>query len=255
VGADEGVTSLAAIDSGRRNGGAAFATTHWSVVLTAQGASPAADEALEQLCRTYWRPVYSYLRLLGTRPEEAEDLAQGFFATLLKRRGLDAVRREKGRLRSYLLSCLKHFLADERRHAIAAKRGNIEFLISFEDLRRSRRIGLEQSDRLTPDEIFDRRWAVTVLEQVLAGLQKEYGSAGNLRLFNEFKELLMHESDRPAQAEIASKFGMTENAVKQAYHRFRHRYQILLRNEVARTVPKQTDVEDELRHLIAALRA
>jgi RNA polymerase sigma factor (sigma-70 family) len=251
----QGVDFLPDAGSSVSNGAVTFATTHWSVVLAAQGASPAADEALEELCRTYWGPVYTYLRLSGTRPEEAEDLTQGFFATLLERKGLNAVRKEKGRLRFYLLGSLKNFLADERRRAIAQKRGNGESLISFDDVRGSRRIVVEQSDRLTADQIFDRRWAVTVLEQVLAELQEEYDSAGKLKLFNEFKKLLMHESDRPSQAEIASEFGMAENAVKQAYHRFRRRYQILLRNEVAQTVPKQTDIEDELRDLIAALRA
>jgi RNA polymerase sigma factor (sigma-70 family) len=256
VGVENEVTSLTGIESSTENGGAVgFATTHWSLVLTAQGASPAADEALEELFRTYWKPVFSYLRLQGIRPEDAEDLTQGFFAVLLQRRGLDSVRKEKGRLRSYLLASLKNFLADEHRRAIAAKRGKRERLISFEELRDSRRIRLEHSDRLTADQIYDRRWAFTVLEQVLARLQEECRSAGNMRLFYQLKKLLTDEPGKPSQAQIASEFHMTENAVKQAFHRFRRRYQTLLRNEIARTVERSGDVEDELRHLIAALRA
>jgi RNA polymerase sigma factor (sigma-70 family) len=251
------VTSLTGIGpaAGGQQGGVAFTTTHWSVVLEAQGESPAAQEALEKLCRTYWRPIYSFLRLQGIRPEEAEDLTQGFFALLLERRDLNTVRKEKGRLRSYLLVSLKHFLADERRHAMAAKRGKGQWLIPLEELRDSRRIDFERMDRLTADQIYERRWALTVLEQVLARLREEYRSAGNLRFFDQLKKLLMDEPGRSSQAEIATEFGMTENAVKQAFYRFRQRYQFLLRDEIAHTVAMPSDIEDELRHLISVVRA
>jgi RNA polymerase sigma factor (sigma-70 family) len=255
VGSDEEVTSLIGVGSHRRNGAAAFATTHWSVVRAAQSESPAAQEALEKLCRTYWRPIYSFLRLQGIRPDEAEDLTQGFFGLLLERRDLETVRKEKGRLRSYLLVSLKHFLADQRRRAMAAKRGKGQWLIPLEELREGQRIGPEPSDRLTADQIYERRWALTVLEQVLARLRDEYRSGANVRLFNQLKKLLMDESGRPSQAEIASELCMTENAVKQAFHRFRQRYQFLLREEIAQTVTIPSDIEDELRHLIAVVRA
>jgi RNA polymerase sigma factor (sigma-70 family) len=240
---------------GMRNGAVSFATTHWSVVLTAQGESPAADEALEKLCSTYWRPIYAYLRLQGISPEEAEDLTQGFFAVILERRDLDSVRQDKGRLRSYLLVSLKHFMADERRRAMAAKRGKGQRLIPLEELRTDQRMCLEQRDRLTADQIYERRWALTVLEQVLGRLRDEYRSAGNIPLFNQLRKLLMDESGRLSQAEIADELGMTENAVKQAFHRFRRRYQFLLRDEIAQTVAAPSDIEDELRHLIAVVRA
>ena len=181
VPADDEVTSLSAIGGSAQNGSVAFATTHWSVVLTAQDESPAAQEALEKLCRTYWRPIYSFVRRQGIRPEEAEDLTQGFFALLLERRDLSSVRKEKGRLRSYLLASVKHFLADEWRHAMAVKRGKGHWLIPFDELRGSERIDVERSDRLTADQIYERRWALTVLEQVIARLRDEYRSAGNLR--------------------------------------------------------------------------
>jgi RNA polymerase sigma-70 factor (ECF subfamily) len=255
VPADDEATSLSAIGGSAQNGSVAFATTHWSVVLTAQDESPAAQEALEKLCRTYWRPIYSFVRRQGIRPEEAEDLTQGFFALLLERRDLSSVRKEKGRLRSYLLASVKHFLADEWRHAMAVKRGKGHWLIPFDELRESERIDVERSDRLTADQIYERRWALTVLEQVMSRLRDEYRSAGNLRFFNQMKKMLMDEPGRPSQAEIATEFEMTENAVKQAFYRFRQRYQTLLREEIAHTVAMPSDIEDELRHLIAVVRA
>lgn len=253
MGADEERTSLPGIESHRRSGAITFATTHWSVVLTAQGESSEANEALERLCRTYWRPIYSFLRLQGIRPEEAEDLTQGFFALLLERRDLDAVRREKGRLRSYLLVSLKNFLADERRRAMATKRGKGQWVIPLDEPGYG--IDLDCVDRLTPDQIYERRWALTVLEQVLTRLRDEYRNEGNLRFFDQMKKMLMDEPDRPSQAQIASEFDMTENAVKQAFHRFRRHYQILLREEISHTVAMPSDVEDELRHLVAVVRA
>src|SRR6266487_6609477 len=252
---DDDEASRSAIGLSRQSGAVPFATTHWSVVLEAQGESPAADEALEKLCRTYWRPLYSFVRREGIRPEEGQDLTQGFFALLLERRDLNTVRKEKGRLRSYLLVSLKHFLADEWRRGIAVKRGKGQWLIPLEELRDSHRIDVDRSDRLTPDQIYERRWALTVLEQVLARLREEYRNAGNLRFFEEMKKMLMDEPDRPSQAQVASEFDMTENAVKQAFYRFRQRYQTLLREEIAHTVAMPSDIEDELRHLIAVVRA
>jgi DNA-directed RNA polymerase specialized sigma24 family protein len=150
---------------------AAFTTTHWSVVLEAQGESPAAQEALEKLCRTYWRPIYAFLRRQGFRPEEAEDITQGFFAQLLERRKFSALRKEKGRLRSFLLGALKYFLADERRRAMAIKRGKGQRLIPLEDFRADDRLEMEPADPMTAEMIYERRWALTVLERVLSRLK------------------------------------------------------------------------------------
>jgi len=247
------VTSLSAI-GGNAHPGAIFTTTHWSVVLEAQGESPAAQAALEKLCRTYWRPIFSFVRRQGTRPEDAEDLTQGFFALLLERKDLNTVRKEKGRLRSYLLTSLKHFLVDESRHAMAVKRGKGQQLIPLDEFREREHIDVERSDRLTADQIYERRWAFAVLEQVMARLRDEYRSAGNLRFFEQLKKMLMDEPDRSSQAHVASEFDMTENAVKQAFYRLRQRYQTLLREEVAHTVAMPGDIEDELRHLIAVVR-
>ncbi|HMC26344.1 MAG TPA: sigma-70 family RNA polymerase sigma factor [Verrucomicrobiae bacterium] len=253
--ADDQVTSLSAIGGNAHHGAAAFTTTHWSVVLEAQGESPAAHEALEKLCRIYWRPIYSFVRRQGFQPAEAEDITQGFFAQLLERRSLSAVRKEKGRLRSYLLGALKYFLADEQRRAMAIKRGKGQRLIPLEELRADERIEMEPADPVTAEMIYERRWALTVLEQVLDRLKNEYRTAGNAALFDSLKQLLPDEPGSPSQAEIAARLGMAENAVRQAFYRFRQRYQSLLREEIAHTVATPGDIEDELRHLIAVLEA
>jgi len=238
----------------REDGAAVFATTHWSVVLEAQGKSPAAQDALEKLCRTYWRPVYSFIRRQGAGPEEAEDLTQGFFALLLERRDLDAVRKEKGRLRSYLLTSVKHFLASEQRRAMAVKRGKGQRVVALDGLSANERTEMEPTDSLSADRLYERRWALTLMEQVLRRLRDEYSTGGNAVLFDSLKQLLPDEPGAPSRAAIASQLGMTDNALRQAFHRFRHRYQLLLREEISHTVAIASDVEDELRHLITVLR-
>jgi RNA polymerase sigma factor (sigma-70 family) len=249
------VTSPTGVESSARDGAVAFATTHWSVVLEAQGESPAAHEALEKLCLMYWRPIYSFVRRQGVGPEEAKDITQGFFAQLLERRSLGAVRKEKGRLRSYLLGALKYFMADEQRRAMAIKRGKGLRLVPLEKLRADQRIEMEPADPVTAETIYERRWALTVLEHVLSRLKDEYRAAGNAALFDSLKQLLPDEPGSPSQAEIAAQLGMTENALRQAFYRFRQRYQSLLREEIAQTVATPGDIEDELRHLIAVLEA
>jgi RNA polymerase sigma-70 factor (ECF subfamily) len=237
-----------------QNGAIAFTTTQWSVVLAAQGHSPAAEEALEKLCRTYWWPLYGFVRRQGYSPEDAQDLIQGFFAVLLERKDLDAVQREKGRLRSYLLASLKNYIAKIRRRAMAVKRGEGKPLVSLEELLVRERADLEPADTSTADRIYERRWALTLLEQVLKRLEEEYQAAGSGKVFDQLKQMLGDEPDRPSQAQIAEKLKMTENAVKQAFHRLRQRYRLLLRDEIAQTVAVPTDVEDELRHFIAVLQ-
>jgi RNA polymerase sigma factor (sigma-70 family) len=238
-----------------QNGVAAFTTTHWSVVLAAQDRSPAAEEALEKLCRTYWPPIYSFIRREGRTIEEAQDLTQSFFARLLERRDFDAVRRERGRLRSYLLGSLKHFLVNERERVMSIKRGEGQRLIPLDQLHEGKRAGFEPADTSTAEQIYERRWALALLDQVLTRLGNEYHAAGNAVLLERLKALLTDEPDRPSQAQIADELGMTENAVKQAFHRLRERYRQLLREEIAHTVMVPSDIEDELRHLIAVLRA
>jgi len=203
------VTSLIRLSEGAPKGAVAFTTTHWSVVLEAQGESPAAQVALEKLCRTYWRPVYSFIRRQGVGIEEGEDLTQGFFALLLERRDLDAVRREKGRLRSYLLTSVKHFLASEQRRAMAVKRGKGQRVVALEGLSASERTEIEPADSLSADRLYERRWASALMEQVLLRLKDEYRAAGNTALFDWLKQLLPEEPGAPSRAEIATHLGMT----------------------------------------------
>src|SRR4029450_8844640 len=237
------------------NGGrATFTTTHWSVVLEAQGESPVAQRALEILCRTYWRPLYGFVRRQGLKREEAQDAVQEFFAPVLEHRNLDMVRREKGRLRSYLLVSLKRFLASEQHRAGGVKRYETGPHIPLEELLESDVTDFELAETLSADRLYERRWALAVLEQVLGRLESEYQAAGNAALFERLKEFLGGERGRPTQAEIATELGMTENAVKQAFHRLRQRYRVLLREEIAHTVAQPGDVENELRHLVSVLR-
>ena len=255
--ADDQVTSLTADGGNAYHGPVAFTTTRWSVVLEAQGESPAAQQALEKLCRTYWRPIYGFVRRQGVGPEEAKDLTQGFFALLLERRDFDAVRKEKGRLRSYLLTSLKHFLSNERNRAMAIKRGEGQRLIRLDELGERERVGFEASETLPPDEIYERRWALSVLDQVLARLADEHRAAGPVAaaLFDRLQKTLTNEPDRGTPADTAHEFGMTESAVRQASYRLRQRYRQVLREEIAHTVMAAGDIDDELRHLVAVLRA
>jgi RNA polymerase sigma factor (sigma-70 family) len=204
-----------------QNGAAAFTTTHWSVVLAAQGESAEAKAALEKLCRTYWWPLYGFVRREGYKPEDAQDLTQAFFARLLERRDLETVRQERGRLRSYLLASIKNFLSKARDRELAIKRGEGQPLISLEDLLARERADQEPAHKLSADRL---------------------------------KELLAGEPHQPSQAKIAAEMQMTENAVKQAFHRLRYRYRQLLHEEIAHTVATPDDVEDELRHFMAVLQ-
>jgi len=233
-----------------------FTTTHWSVVLTAKkGDSLQAGEAMEALCRSYWPPLYAFIQRDGYSRADAQDLTQGFFARLLERRDFNSVRQEKGRLRSYLLIAVKNFLASEHERATSTKRGGGRVPIPLEEMRGHEGNATEPVDILTADRIYERRWALTVLDQALARLSVEYCAASNQVLFHRLKQLLTDEPDRPSQAQIASELGTSENAVKQAYHRFRRAYRELVRAEIAQTVAAPGDIEDELLHLVAVLRS
>ena len=204
--AQDEVTSSTAIGpaASEGQGAVAFTTTHWSVVLEARGESPAAEAALEKLCRSYWWPLYGFVRREGYKPEEAQDLTQAFFARLLERRDFETVRRERGRLRSYLLASMKNFLSKARDREMTVKRGEGRPLISLDDLLARERVGQEPAHKLSADRIYERRWALTLLEQVLVRLRSEYEAAGKLPLFDRLKELLVPESGQPSQAEVAA---------------------------------------------------
>jgi RNA polymerase sigma-70 factor (ECF subfamily) len=232
-----------------------FATTHWSVVLAAgQGESPRAMEALESLCRTYWYPLYAFVRRQGHGPHDTEDLIQEFFARLLQRGDFVSVRREKGRFRSFLLVAVKHFLVNQALRARTQKRGGGQRLIPLDELLAERQYRFEPADELTPETLFERRWALALLDKVLARVRNEYESGGKLRQFEALRPFLSDGQNLRPQAEIAAELGTTEGAIKQALRLLRRRYRELLRQEVAHTVATAGDVEDELRHLVAVLR-
>jgi len=173
VSADDSEAPRGPLSPSSQNEAIAFTTTHWSVVLEAQGPTPAAQEALERLCRTYWRPIYSFARREGTSPEEAKDITQGFFALILRRKDFQSVRQEKGRLRSFLLASLKHFMANERRDATTIKRGGGRTLIPLDWIESEDSTEIDRSDMLSADLLYDRRWAFTVLDRVFARLREE----------------------------------------------------------------------------------
>jgi RNA polymerase sigma-70 factor (ECF subfamily) len=248
------LSTIGPATAGQNGAAAVFATTQWSVVLTAQGESPAAQKALERLCRVYWWPLYSFVRRQGYNPEEAQDLTQGFFASFLERRDLDAVRREKGRLRCYLLASLKNYIGKAHRREMTVKRGQGRALVSLQELLARESADLGPADSLSPDRIYERTWALTLLQQVLAQLEEEYRVADKSALFQRLAQMLGDDPDRRSQAEIAVELGMTETAVSQAFYRLRQRYGLLVREEIAHTVAAAGDVEDELRHFIAVLR-
>ena len=231
-----------------------FATTHWSVVLTAQRSdSTRAQAALSVLCRTYWYPLYAYVRRQGQSPEDAQDLTQEFFARLLARNYLADVSRDKGRFRSFLLAALKHFLANEWDRARAAKRGGGQPPLSLDDTEAENRYRLEPADTMSADRIFERRWALTLLEQVLRRLRDDHSAAGKLGLFEELKPCLVDAGSSAPYAELGTRLNMSEGAVKVAVHRLRQRYRELLREEIAQTVATPAEVEDEIRQIIAIL--
>src|SRR5438477_5489430 len=232
-----------------------IAATHWSVVLTAsQSASPQAEVALEKLCRVYWYPLYAFVRRQGHSPEDAEDLIQGFFARLLQRKDLETVQRERGRFRSYLLVSLKHFTLNEQLRARAEKRGGGQPLISLDEVEAEKRFAQEPVDNSTPEKIFERRWAMALLDKVLERLRHEHEATGRLRLFESLRWVLSDEPAEQSQAQIGAQLGLSTGAVKQAVRRLRQRYRELLHEEVADTVATGADIDDEVRHLVAVLR-
>ena len=234
--------------------GQQFNTTHWSVVLAARGESADAQEALEKLCRVYWYPLYAFVRRQGRSPEDAEDLIQGFFARLLQRKDLETVQRERGRFRSYLLVSLKHFLINEQYRARTEKRGGGRPLIALDEVLAEKKFAQEPVDKSTPEKIFERRWAVALLDKVLERLREEYEATGRLRLFESLRWFLSDEPAEQSQAQIGAELGLSTGAVKQAVRRLRQRYRELLHEEVANTVATAADIDDEVRHLVAVLR-
>jgi RNA polymerase sigma factor (sigma-70 family) len=230
-----------------------FATTQWTVVLTAgEEDSTRARQALEELCRTYWYPIYACIRRKGYAPADAEDLAQGFFALLLELHSLAAVRRERGRFRSFLLASLNHYIADEWDRASAARR-DVRRTIPLDPQAAEQRYIQALADTVTPERLFERQWALTLLETVVRRLQAEYESAGKGELFMALRFAITGQRSTVPYTELAGQLAMSEPAVRVAVHRLRQRYRRILRQEIAQTVASPQDVADELRALMAAL--
>lgn len=213
--------------------------------------TPQSTAALEQLCRTYWLPIYGYIRRWGYGPEDAQDLTQEFFARLLRKNSIGAADPEKGRFRSFLLGALKHLLADEKEKAHAAKRGDGRPLLCWEDLAAEEHLRTEPLDHLSPDCVFDRRWALTILEQATQKLKKEHEAPDRLLLYEKLKPYLGNGEVAPTYSQTAAQLGLTENAVKAAVFRMRQRYHLLVREEVAQTVPNPRELEEEIQYLIS----
>ncbi len=233
--------------------GGRFTTTHWSVILAAgQAASPDAESALQRLCSTYWYPLYAYLRRRGCKVEDAKDLTQEFFARLLKKNSLARVEPGRGKFRSFLLKSLEHFLADEYDRATAQKRGSGHAPISLDAAAAEGMFALEPVTDVTPEMLFERRWAVAVLDQAFAQLREEHQRAGNLDVFGELSVFLTDKATRD-YGPVAQRLNMTTNAVTVAVHRLRQRYRDCVRAQVVQTVASPADLDDEMRHLFASL--
>ena len=237
----------------RRAGRRSFATTHWSLVLAAgHGSRPDAGAALATLCEAYWYPLYYYVRRCGYRAEEAQDLTQEFFAKLLEKGSLKVADPDRGRFRSFLLASLTHFLANEWRRASARKRGGGKPAISLDAESAETRYRREPAHDLTPEKAYERRWALLLLEKALSKLRDEYAASGKSKVFARLSGFLAGR-EHVLYEKAARELDMTEGAVKVAVHRLRRRCRAILRAEVAQTVADPADVDEELRHLMAAV--
>jgi RNA polymerase sigma-70 factor (ECF subfamily) len=234
--------------------GGIFATTHWTIVLAAgRGDSRDADVALEELCRTYWYPLYAYVRRQGHSREDAEDLTQGFFARLLEKNYLEGVTSDKGKFRAFLLVAVKRFLANEWDYASRQKRGGGVTPLSLDWQDADTRYQINPADHLSPDKLYDRAWAVIMLERVITRLRDENGAEGKASLYEQLKPFLMMGKSEIPYAQAAAALKLTEGAVRVAVHRLRRRYRELLREEVAQTLADPAQADEEMQALFSAL--
>ena len=231
-----------------------FRTTHWSVVLAAgDNNSEASQQALQRLCQTYWYPLYVFVRRKGYSPEDAEDSTQAFFERVLEKNYFGQADREKGRFRAFLLASLKHFLSEKRREARAAKRGGGKLLSSLDAASAEERYRLEPADTITPETLYERQWAYTVMGQALIKLREEYVAAGDGKLYELLNELEPGKRSSLTYAAIGQCLGRSESCIKAAAHQLQKRYRELIRAEIAHTVPTVPEINAELRHLLAVI--
>jgi len=236
------------------SGAREFRTTHWSVVVAAQDSNtPQSAEALAKLCRVYWYPLYAYVRRQGRSPEDAQDLTQGFFARFLEKEYFKRADRTRGRFRTFLLSSLKNFLSNESRRATRPKRGGGQLLIPLDAEDAEGRYAQEPADESSPDKLYEKRWAATLLVQAMERVREEFCATGRQRVFDELKVFVWGDRNAVSQIEVAKRLGMSEGAVNLAVHRLRRRYRERLREEIAHTVDNPAEIDEELRHLKAVL--
>jgi RNA polymerase sigma-70 factor (ECF subfamily) len=246
---DPGADKVPDLTRGSSHG---WGTTMWKDVLAAGEGSV---EALEKLCCAYWYPLYAYVRRLGKDEHTAKDMTQAFFARLLEKNYLQQADRRRGKFRSFLLVALKHFLADEWDKSQAQKRGGGRIILSLDDQTAEDRYHLEPTDEMAPDKLFDRRWALTTLDQAASRLRKEYQDTGKGALFDQLQDFLSGALEGSGYAEAASRLGMTQNTLKSYVRRLRLRNREILREVIADTVESDAQIDQELRDLFAALAA
>lgn len=233
---------------------ACFVTTRWSVVLTAgRNDTTRAQEALSRLCETYWYPLYAYVRRRGRSPEDAQDLTQEFFARLLEHNWVGDADPAKGRFRTFLLTALSRFLANQWDRARSQKRGGSVPVLSLDTDVAEKRYLSDAAQTMTPDQIYDRQWAMTLLDRALSQLGKEHEQAGKVAEFDAMSPFLAAERGVIPYATVAAQLGLTEAAARQAVHRLRKRFREVFREEIAQTVAAPEEVEEEIRHLLVAL--
>jgi RNA polymerase sigma factor (sigma-70 family) len=250
----QAMTTLESIGGAEDRPEPLFVTTHWSVVLAAgHGDTPRASDALAHLCKTYWYPLYAYARRRGCPPHDAQDMTQEFFARLLAGNWVAKADQQRGRFRSFLLSAMKHFMANEWNKAQAQKRGGGHSVLSLNDDSAESRYRLEPVEKSTPETLFERGWAVTLLDGVLARLEEEHGRTGKQAWMDAMRPALTADRGTIDYASIADKLGITETAARVAVHRLRQRYRQLIRAEVASTVASPEEVDEEMNHLFRVL--
>ena len=231
-----------------------FTTTNWSVVLSAgQASSLDSEAALSALCQTYWYPLYVFARRCGQNPEDARDLVQGFFAKLLEKNYLKVADPQKGKFRSFLLNAFKRFMANEWHRARCKKRGGQHLIVSLSEPETEARYRAEPADEMTPEKAFERRWVITLLDQVLSRLEAELATAGKSQMFAELKIFLVGEKSELSVADIGRRLGLSDGALRAAVHRLRKRYRELLRLEIGRTVDRPEAIDEEIRQLFITI--
>jgi len=228
-----------------------FTTTHWSIVLTARDPDcPQAANALEKLCRSYWYPLYAFVRRQGHDESSAKDLTQGFFARLLEKNYLAQVDQDRGKFRSFLLASLKHYMADERDKERAQKRGGGLIHLSLDETVGEDRYRAEPVDVMDAEKLYERRWALTLLDQAKERLKAEFQKEGKLELYQQLQVFETGSHDSPAYADVAADLGLSESGLRTAVFRMRKRHRELVREEVAQTVSSPQEIDEEIRHLI-----